>query len=124
MKKFVAEFVRLATLIHEDGIQVGLQRARDAIGAPQNKLKISGAALAVGPKKKRKKAKRPVPKPPSGGMTVEQSVLDCIEINEGKTGAEIIKLLPQHNARTIRTMLRRLRLAGKIEKVGEGWFKK
>ena len=123
MKKYYAEFAKLAALIHEEGVQEGLQQARDALAARPNKLKISGAALAVGPKKKRKKSKK-ITKPPTGGMTVEQSVLDCIEINPGKTGAEIIKLLPTLNPRTIRTMLRRLRMTTLIYKSGEGWYKK
>jgi hypothetical protein len=123
MKKYQAEFAKLTALIFEDGVQEGLQQARDALAAPPNK-KISGAALAVGPKKKRNKVKKSAPKPLSGGMTVEHSVLECIEVNPGLTGAEIIKQLSNLNPRTIRTMLRRLRLNGQIYKNGEVWFKK
>jgi len=119
MSKYTAAIEKIIAQAEEDGFQRGLKYARDALSAPR------GNGAPTPPKKKRRKARkaRKAPFRPSG-MTVEQRVLDAVEGNDGKTGAEIIKLLGDVNPRTARTMLRRLRLTGKIEKIGEGWFKK
>jgi hypothetical protein len=49
-------------------------------------------------------------------------VLAAITAVPGQTGVTIAKLLPDIHERTMRTALRRLRIAGQIEQRNGGWF--
>jgi hypothetical protein len=88
-------------------------------------VKVAGNVPTKVEKKKRRGAlKRRPYTHRNDGETVEARVLDFIEKTPGKKGAEIIRGLGEVNGRTVRTMLRRLKEAQKIEKRGNGWFKK
>ena len=50
------------------------------------------------------------------------AVLNVITNNPGHTGAEVAQLCPAVHERTVRTALRRLRLADKIEQREGKWF--
>jgi hypothetical protein len=118
MNRYAAQIEKIIAQAEEDGFQRGLKYARDALSAPR----ANGAVVSVKKKRKKtRKARKGLAKP---GKTVETRVLECIDANPGKTGAEIIRLLGEINPRTARTMLRRLRMNGDIEKSGEGWFAK
>jgi hypothetical protein len=119
MSKYTSAIEKLFAQAEEDGFQRGLKYARDALSAPRG-----NGTPPVTKKKRRKSKKARKAKVKPAGMTVEQRVLDAVEENEGKTGAQIIKIMGDVNPRTARTMLRRLRLTHKIEKQGEGWYKK
>lgn len=124
MSKYTAAIEKLIAQAEEDGFQRGLKYLRDALSAPVPKAK--GGSLVRKPlvRVKSKKLKRVEKQPdlPHVGKTVERRVMDCIAANPGKTGAEIIRLLGDVNPRTVRTMLRRLKMKKKIDKSGEGWF--
>lgn len=115
---YATEIAKLLKQVEEAGFQRGWQAARDALASPVPTVKIAGSTATA-----KKKQKKFTPKSPASfASTVEKRVKACIEANPGKTGAQIIKLLGEVNPRTVRTMLRRLKMRGKIEKSGEGWF--
>jgi hypothetical protein len=57
-------------------------------------------------------------RPNASGSAVLKTIID----NPGKTGAEVAQLCPAIHERTVRTALRRLRLAGKIIQAEGKWF--
>lgn len=119
MGRYTAEIEKILAHVEEAGFQRGWQAARNALSAPVPQVKVAGGTMAH--KKKRKKTRRNKAAKPAGD-TVEKRVLSAIEKLPGQTGAEIIRQLGDANPRTVRTMLRRLRMAQSIGKVGEGWW--
>jgi len=125
MSKYTQHIEKIIAQAEEDGFQRGWKAARDAWDALIPRVKVAGNVLTSSPKKRRKVRKKvKVVELHPRIVTVQQRILNCIEANPGKTGAEVIRLLGDVNPRTARTMLRRLRIDGKIHKIGEGWLKK
>ena len=121
MNKYTAQIEKIIAQAEDDGFQRGWQAARDALSAPVTKVKVAGSTLGKAQKKKRKKTKKEKPAK-QDSLTIEERVLEAIQRLPGQTGAEIIRELGDANPRTVRTMLRRLRIAMRIGKVGEGWW--
>jgi hypothetical protein len=127
MSKFAAEIDKLLKHVEQEGFERGWKAARDALAESLAQPRVAGGVSSSPLKKtaaKRVKRGHKRRKAISPGATIEQQVEDFIGANPGKTGVEIIRGLEPANSKTIRTMLRRLRLARKIEKRDDGgWFK-
>lgn len=117
MKKRESQILKILAEATREAYDEGWRDAITAITAKTTELQAptregsNGAA----PKIARKRGR-----PPKSS----EAVLAFIKAHPGQNGVDVAKGLPKIPERTVRTCLRRLRLAESIHKENEGWFAK
>jgi len=123
MAKSPEQVAKFITEIEASAYEKGWRAGIAAVMAAANKIEATQAARA-GHAPKRPKRNTTRPRQRAGKGVAQQVVQEAIKTHPNSSGTEIARLVAKQgvNKHTVRTSLRRLRMAGAIVQRDKRWF--